>query len=726
MPRRRTAFALAATGTMLLSVLATAPSAFAQSSVDITIDYSADLGPATHVASGFLHGIDATDPDQYLIDGLDVHSIRGADYHHNLPSLYDQATYDRVNATGAEIQMGLYYYVADPNDPRHDYRPGDDGDYDTWRQIVTEVYTEAQNRNLDMASWITWNEPDLQWRNDFSGYLAAHDVAYDRMKELDPNAKVQAPEIARYDFGYLTDFLTYCRDNDCLPDVLAWHELTDTPADVPGHAAQIRQWMLDNGIDPMPMAVTEYQGTGYGNPDAWHTGKNVRWLAQFERAVSYGLDSALYSAWEWVGDDDRFRASLGNAADRATVSLPRGVWWNYHAYGDMTGRMVETTSTSPTTVDALAAVDTGLHRSVALIGNQTSGTQEVTLHLENLPAELIRDGRVHVRVEANSNSDTFTNPGTDFEQDVTVSGGDVTIDLPYAMRPGGSLRVDVIPALEAASTTRLEAEDLPATPTGGVTYRTFAEDGLSGGEAAVLEATANGHSVAYDVDVPESGVYNLRAGLKNLEARGMAQIYVDGEPVGGPLDEYGEVQYYDQHAGVVALSAGTHAIEFRVVETHPDATAQWYVIDYIDLVHLGEGGGQASAIVSRNSGKCLDVTGGSSADGAAIIQWECHGGDNQRWSLEDAGGGHVRIVAGHSGKCLGIEDGSTADGAAAVQQACSGAASQQWEVRDSDGYSELVSRHSGKCLDVSGQSTEDGARLQQYSCWGGANQQWSL
>ena len=34
-----------------------------------------------------------------------------------------------------------------------------------------------------------------------------------------------------------------------------------------------------------------------------------------------------------------------------------------------------------------------------------------------------------------------------------------------------------------------------------------------------------------------------------------------------------------------------------------------------------------------HSGKLADVNGGSTADGATIIQWQSHGGDNQQWSF---------------------------------------------------------------------------------------------
>ncbi|WP_026922253.1 RICIN domain-containing protein [Glycomyces arizonensis] len=148
---------------------------------------------------------------------------------------------------------------------------------------------------------------------------------------------------------------------------------------------------------------------------------------------------------------------------------------------------------------------------------------------------------------------------------------------------------------------------------------------------------------------------------------------------------------------------------------------------------IGDGGGddgggdQVTDIVNRNSGKCVDVVSGSTADGAEIIQYDCHGGANQQWRIQDAGGGYYQIVSQASGKCLDIDGASTANNARAIQWPCNGGTNQQWELRDSgNGYVELVARHSGKCLDVIDSSTANGTRLQQYDCYGGANQQWTL
>jgi hypothetical protein len=145
---------------------------------------------------------------------------------------------------------------------------------------------------------------------------------------------------------------------------------------------------------------------------------------------------------------------------------------------------------------------------------------------------------------------------------------------------------------------------------------------------------------------------------------------------------------------------------------------------------LSTASGQTSGftpLIASHSGKCLDVSGESLDDGAPIIQWQCHSGDNQQWRLEAAAEGYSRIVSRHSGKCLNVSDESLDDGASIIQDQCHGGDNQQWRLEAAaDGYSRIVSRHSGKCLDVSGGSADDGASIIQWQCHGGENQNWRL
>ncbi|WP_189082361.1 RICIN domain-containing protein, partial [Mangrovihabitans endophyticus] len=79
-------------------------------------------------------------------------------------------------------------------------------------------------------------------------------------------------------------------------------------------------------------------------------------------------------------------------------------------------------------------------------------------------------------------------------------------------------------------------------------------------------------------------------------------------------------------------------------------------------------------------GKALDVRDVSTANGAAIQQWDYTGGTNQQWQVVAAGDGAYRITARHSGKALDVRDVSTANGAAIQQWDYTGGANQQWTL----------------------------------------------
>ncbi|MFC6370116.1 RICIN domain-containing protein [Nonomuraea thailandensis] len=85
-------------------------------------------------------------------------------------------------------------------------------------------------------------------------------------------------------------------------------------------------------------------------------------------------------------------------------------------------------------------------------------------------------------------------------------------------------------------------------------------------------------------------------------------------------------------------------------------------------------------MVNRNSGKCLEVSGGSGADGANIRQWACNGG-NQRRRIEDQADDTSRLVNVATGKVADVADCGTADGIDVRQWSWLGNACQQWSIR---------------------------------------------
>lgn len=134
-------------------------------------------------------------------------------------------------------------------------------------------------------------------------------------------------------------------------------------------------------------------------------------------------------------------------------------------------------------------------------------------------------------------------------------------------------------------------------------------------------------------------------------------------------------------------------------------------------------GKTAYKIVNASSGKCLDVPAGSRASGARIIQWDCHGADNQRWTPFSPGwGSGFMLVNKGSGKCLDVPHANYENGAALQQSDCRGQDNQRfYRYRGT-----IRNIQTGKCLDVTNYSRENGAQLIQYDCHGGANQQFSL
>lgn len=129
---------------------------------------------------------------------------------------------------------------------------------------------------------------------------------------------------------------------------------------------------------------------------------------------------------------------------------------------------------------------------------------------------------------------------------------------------------------------------------------------------------------------------------------------------------------------------------------------------------------------------CANVKGGSTANSALVIQYQCTPGyDNQNWRFVPLSNGFYRVVAVHSNKCLHVAGGSRADSANVIQSACiGGAANQEWRLEPVSPGAELYllqARHSLKCLNVPRASGANGVPLIQYTCDRGAlNNLWYL
>jgi hypothetical protein len=131
-------------------------------------------------------------------------------------------------------------------------------------------------------------------------------------------------------------------------------------------------------------------------------------------------------------------------------------------------------------------------------------------------------------------------------------------------------------------------------------------------------------------------------------------------------------------------------------------------------------------VISKSSGKCLDVAGISMAALAPMQQWACWGGDNQKFLFSPVAGGY-EITAKNSGLQLDVYGQDTNDGAAIIQYPFWGGTNEIWQVTPTaDGYVTLVPANSGKCLNIGGSSDADGALMEQRTCSGVDSEKWSL
>ncbi|WP_410658797.1 RICIN domain-containing protein [Amycolatopsis sp. lyj-112] len=91
-------------------------------------------------------------------------------------------------------------------------------------------------------------------------------------------------------------------------------------------------------------------------------------------------------------------------------------------------------------------------------------------------------------------------------------------------------------------------------------------------------------------------------------------------------------------------------------------------------------GGYYRVNTRNNPAQVWDVADVSAADGGLIHLWTYGGGNNQQWQPVEESGGAYHFVSRNSGKCLDIPGASTADSAQLQQYACNGSGAQSFRL----------------------------------------------
>ena len=166
----------------------------------------------------------------------------------------------------------------------------------------------------------------------------------------------------------------------------------------------------------------------------------------------------------------------------------------------------------------------------------------------------------------------------------------------------------------------------------------------------------------------------------------------------------------------------TAPADFQIVAFHGRAGDE---VDRLGMVYARR---QAAAsgptsyyqIINRASGRCLDIAGAAATNGTTIDQWDCNGGDWQKWSY-DAKTGLIRSKQDPR-YCLD-NGGQFSNGANLVLWQCVGNANQRFAADASKGEIRMRSLPDQA---VDGYGTSDGAVVGTWSFWGGQNQLWNF
>lgn len=545
----------------------TLPAAGPASAADpqrLTVDLSASEGPVMLGANGALYGLsDDGVPSDAALEPLKITSIsqkpEGGAQHPNGDALTVSKSFFRNGGGEINVMMQDIYAKWPYEDLGiDDYLPKVD-------KIVKEVSADP---NSDRFVYIPFNEPDQIWYklgvSDQAQYEANRDrffkdwkTVYQRIRAIDPDARIAGPNEAGYHTRLLKDFLAFAKRENVLPQVMTWHELdSGSLRDFQAHYDDYRSLEREAGIAPLKINIDEYAN----RRDLSVPGQLVQWVSMFERNKVY----ANQAYWDAAGNMD------GNVV---RSNIPNGGWWFFRWYAGLTGDTVKVTPPQANTIDTLqglASLDTSRRQAQVLLGGSAGDTDVVVGHVSRsvfgrtvtaTVAEAAWSGYEGQHAAPRILARTKVRVADDGTVTVPLRGLHKMSAYRIVLTPGGSGTPSATSVPWSAS---YEAED--AAITDGKVYTQGTVSNANGyaasGTKDVGSLNAATSKVDFTVNVPEDGTYDLAILYGNQSGAPATQkLSIDGgDPVtvGYPSTE--NWTYRAKKDVSVQLKAGQHVL----------------------------------------------------------------------------------------------------------------------------------------------------------------------
>ncbi len=574
----------------------------------LTIDFS-QQSELTGRASGFLYGIAEDDvPTAEIVESIGINTLAtkpAGGLQHPIGDVNQVA--DTFTEAGGEY---LFIYTQDM--------------YDTWyyqldslelyNERVKKTVTEMENSEYkDKLIYCIYNEMDNgEWfgshweeENRYKFYDAWAST-YKVVKEINPDAKIAGPGHCRYEYDWLKEFLTYCRNNKCMPDMFVWHEL-DAEKSLYWMEYRFNEFnkMCDElGIERLPICISEYglmQTNGI-------PGESVKWISRLEANDIYGC----VAYW-------RLANNLAEVvADDVT---PNSNYWVYKFYADMKGKELEVNEWDLFHSNignwlkgkyplfnkgfiGMASFDETENKFYVMAGGSAENSK---IKIENIDEKYFKNGdKVTVKVtyvDFKGLGGAVYSPEECITEVVKVSGNAIKFTLPCE-RESQSYFIEITPynneddSENENRTVRYEAENAKFDG------NSFVPEWISyaSSKGLVVKGLDKESTIKFTIDAPKAGTYNLDVVYANgaVEAGRITadtQISINGSEQNVNFPSTIKDEYMECVSITAELKKGKNTIYLNVLN---DTVL---TLDFIDVTIKNNKDIYISKLQSRNVNK---------------------------------------------------------------------------------------------------------------------------
>jgi hypothetical protein len=394
----------------LVALLLLTSAVKAQTVETVTVDFSANNGPVTYRASGFLHGMNSTAPSN-----ADVVPMNGQLWRSDLNYSDDPNTYARVTGVGGTPM----WILGDTWIQKYGLNnfPGSSDTYTIalWNSFVANIVNTAIS-NGQAFQWDIWNEPDISkfWTGTEAQYQTMWQNAVNTIRGISSSQIIVGPSTCCSPWGsWATNLMAFAQANRVLPNIVAVHELI-SPSELESDVAAIKSYLAANDPDITLVDVSEM----VDETSDYYPGAAVQYLAAAEHAA---VNQAAHSCWH----SDCFDNSLDGLTNNGLI----GNWYAYQAYGNITGQLVNVAPSA--NVDGIAGQDASLQRAYSVFGRNgtTATTKFVFNNISSSAPYLIVGGQIHVNAYllTNDNGAGSSGPAQVIDTGYTVSSNSITV-----------------------------------------------------------------------------------------------------------------------------------------------------------------------------------------------------------------------------------------------------------------------------------------------------------